>query len=1042
MIYEKSRKAAIDPEEFRNPGSDYRGAPFWAWNCRLDKDRLLREIEQIKAMGMGGFHIHCRSGLETKYLGDEFMKLVVSCDEKAKKENMLCWLYDEDRWPSGYGGGYVTENHRFRARYLVLEPLLGGKARKTEYSSSGRAVFSRERTLLGRYFVKLRDDGRLESYRRLKAGEEKKDEDEPYIWEAWLEVSGDNPWFNNQAYVNTLDKNAVRKFLEVTHERYYEFVGEEFGRSIPAIFTDEPQFPRKECLRFPEERKSVVLPFTDDFEETFAKSYGMSILDHLPELVWELPEGAVSRARYCYHDHVSERFAAAYADTVGNWCRDHGLMLTGHMMDEPTLESQTGALGDCMRSYRSFDLPGIDMLCDQRELTTAKQAESASHQYGRRGMMSEIYGVTNWDFDFRGHKLAGDWQAALGVTLRVHHLSWVSMRGEAKRDYPASIGYQSPWYREYHVIEDHFARLNTALTRGCPAVRVGVIHPVESYWLHWGPVSQTENVRREMDKEFQDLTSWLLYGLIDFDFISESLLPSQAGEPENGRFVVGRMSYDVVIVPNCETLRSTTLHALEKASAAGCRVIFAGKPARFMDARESGEPARFAETCGRVSFNRAEILDSLEKIRDVDVRKETGERSDNLFYQMRLDGRNRWLFLCHVNPMRNPDIASAETVSIAVRGEWEPSVYDTMTGEIRRCRCRVENGLTKIMHRFSQHDSLLILLEPAGCAGNRTGKAVGESNELPDLSGYRKSYLPEPNFAARSEPNVLLLDMADYSFDDGEWQEKEELLRIDNKFRRLLGYPLRMESLAQPWAVRDEERSAHVLRLKFRFMSELEVDGAFLALEDPQNAGIFLNGHEVENRPFGWFVDESISRVRLPRIRAGENEILLTIPFNRKTNVEWCYLLGEFGVSVSGREARIVKTPERLLFGDWVGQGFPFYAGNVTYECSFESGEGDAYLEVSHFRAPVVSASVDGKKAGLIAFAPYLLSLGHLDRGVHRVALTAYGNRINSFGAVHNADEAMRYMGPNAWRTEGSAWSYEYRLSRMGILTTPTIWMK
>ena len=63
------------------------------------------------------------------------------------------------------------------------------------------------------------------------------------------------------------------------------------------------------------------------------------------------------------------------------------------------------------------------MLYDSRELNTAKQAQSAVHQYGREGMLSELYGVTGWEFDFRGHKLAGDWQAALGVTVRVHHLT-------------------------------------------------------------------------------------------------------------------------------------------------------------------------------------------------------------------------------------------------------------------------------------------------------------------------------------------------------------------------------------------------------------------------------------------------------------------------------------------------------------------------------------------------------------------------------------------------------------------------------------------
>ncbi|CDK28012.1 unnamed protein product [Kuraishia capsulata CBS 1993] len=84
----------------------------------------------------------------------------------------------------------------------------------------------------------------------------------------------------------------------------------------------------------------------------------------------------------------------------------------------------------------------------------------------------------------QGHKSQGDWLAALGVTLRAHHLTWVSMRGPSKRDFPASVGYQSPWYEEYSLVESHSARLNTALTCGKAVVRIGVIHPLRTTdWL-------------------------------------------------------------------------------------------------------------------------------------------------------------------------------------------------------------------------------------------------------------------------------------------------------------------------------------------------------------------------------------------------------------------------------------------------------------------------------------------------------------------------------------------------------------------------------
>ena len=175
----------------------------------------------------------------------------------------------------------------------------------------------------------------------------------------YREIAKDAPWFNNQAYLDTLSAKAVQRFVSVTHDAYYGAVGDEFGKTVPAIFTDEPQVARKGTLAYANSVQNVALPWTDDLEETFAATYKTSLIVHLPELLWDLPDGQPSLTRYRYHDHLSERFAAAFADTCGAWCREHGIALTGHMMEEPTLHSQTSALGEAMRSYRSFDIPGM-----------------------------------------------------------------------------------------------------------------------------------------------------------------------------------------------------------------------------------------------------------------------------------------------------------------------------------------------------------------------------------------------------------------------------------------------------------------------------------------------------------------------------------------------------------------------------------------------------------------------------------------------------------------------------------------------------------
>ena len=1023
----KIRKKGWTKKIFRNPPCEYRAAPFWAWNCDLNKDLLLREIDQMKRMGMGGFHMHVRTGMSTTYLSDGFMQLIRDCVDKAKEERMRAYLYDEDRWASGAAGGYVTREERYRARYLLFTTVSYEQAEENPASVPVDSPRTGKGRLLARYAVRLNDEGELAEYRLLKDGQQA--DAAETAWYAYLEIEKESPWFNNQTYVNTLDKKAIERFVEITHERYKEVVGNEFGGAVQSIFSDEPQFSRKTTLGFAGEKKDVVLPWTDDLPDTFRAAYGEELLAGLPELYWELPGGAVSLIRYHYHDHIAERFAEGFADTVGTWCARNGLLLTGHMMEEPTLKSQTAALGEAMRSYRSFQLPGIDMLCDWREYTTAKQAQSAAHQFGCPGVMSELYGVTNWDFDFRGHKLAGDWQAALGVTLRVPHLTWVSMEGEAKRDYPASIGYQSPWYTEYPMVEDHFARLNTVLTRGKAQVRLGVIHPVESYWLHWGPSEATALVRDEMDEHFQSLAQWLLYGLIDFDYISESLLPQQC-EAGNAPLSVGEMAYDVVLVPDCQTLRATTVDRLESFVAAGGRLVFAGRIPELVDAKPSGRVKELAQRAECISFSKGAILSALDGVRFVDIRDDKGMRTTNLLHQVRAEGDTRYVFLCHGEKPENPDVCPREDIVLRIRGEWKVRRMDTATGEIAPLHVAYEKGRTVLRYAFYAYDSLLIELTP--------GRAeAGE--DAPAEKKFDYYALWHPVEIALSEPNVLLLDTAQYAFDDEEnWRDEEELLRADDAFREELGYPLRKKEVAQPWVVPDEPITHH-LRLKFTVHSEMEIKAPQLALEKAESVEIAVNGCPVDNASVGWFVDESIKKVQLPDLPAGDSVIELTLPFGRRSNVEWCYLLGDFGVRVQGAEKTVIPPVRRLGFGDWTTQGLPFYCGNVTYKIPVRVEKDTLTIRVPQYRGSVLGMEMDGVRQGDMAYAPYEYTFTNLQPGEHEVGITVYGNRVNGFGCVHNCDDSTSWFGPDCWRSEGVRWCYEYRLRKSGLLVSPQI---
>lgn len=1060
MFYKERKEAELREELFKNPGIEYRGAPFWAWNKKLDKEELVEQVKQFKKMGMGGFHIHCRVGLDTEYLGEYFFSCVEACVKKAKEEGLLVYLYDEDRWPSGSAGGLVTKDLENRTRFLVLSRLGYQGAEEEGYMAAAKAVRSKNRIHLGYYNIKLNRDGFLSSYKYSK----EKMENEEDVWEAYLEISGDTPWFNNQAYVNTMDKKAIRKFLDITHEQYYEHLRNDFGSEIKSIFTDEPQTTHKGMLITPFDKEPIITPFTDDFDMTFQEKYGYSIIERLPEVFWETEDQTGLQARYHYHVHVLERFSEAFGDQIGNWCQEHGIYLTGHMLNEWTLHSQTMAIGECMRPMKKFGIPGVDMLCDRRELSTLKQAQSVARQQGREGVMCEIYGVTGWSFDFRNHKLAGDWQAALGVTFRVPHLTWVSMEGEGKRDYPACIGRHSPWYEKYRIVEDHFARLNTAMTRGKPCVRVGVIHPVESYWMYWGNKEQTSLIRQVLEENFENLIKWMLYGLIDFDFISEALLAEENDERSGGegkKFSVGCMSYDVIIVPECVTLRSSTVEKLEDFIKCDGKVVFMGEIAKFVDAVPSSRVKKLKEKAIHIPFNRVSLMEVLESQRDIHIdifpldgmdptrikHKENGTQADNLFYQMRQDGDKKWLFICHVNKPNNEAVAWSERWDIKIKGEYQAVCYDTMEGRCYPIKSEIVNGNTVVHYVASFHDSLLLKL--ISVRNVKKTEIVKEIEHVVEENGeevfkipQNRKFLPEPFRYKLEERNSLLLDVAQYAFDNGELQEQEELLRIDNLFREKLHYPLRMEALAQPWTEKNEEKLYHALKLHFIIYSEIEVNEVELAMEHPEVAEIIWNGKLVDYVDSGFYVDESIRTCKLKNLQKGKNTLLVKIPFGKKTNVEWMYLLGNFGTKTVGKYGIITDLPRKLYYGDITRQNLAFYGGNLEYTSKIRTESGILNLEVSHYKGALLEIFLDGEYKGTLFMAPYRKNLGKVKKGEHEITIKVYGNRSNTFGAVHNADCKESWYGPNLWRTVGNKWSYEYQLEPMGILTTPVYWIE
>ena len=284
------------------------------------------------------------------------------------------------------------------------------------------------------------------------------------------------------------------------------------------------------------------------------------------------------------------------------------------------------------------------------------------------------------------------------------------------------------------------------------------------------------------------------------------------------------------------------------------------------------------------------------------------------------------------------------------------------------------------------------------------------------------------------EPNVLVLDMAKWSVKGGAEQPREEILRVDTAVRSAIGYKPWGGSTVQPWAMKIAP-PAHKVRLVYEFESEIAVESALLGVECPEGMQITFNGKAVDRTPTGYYVDRSIKTLVLPPMQKGRNVLEIEKLYGERSTLESVYILGSFGVRVAGSIAKIVALPKHLAFADITRQDLGFYSGKLTYRFEVETKGGDLAVTVPRFRASVLRISADGKSVP-VSFSPYTARFA-LPAGKHCVEIAAYIPRTNGFAPLHNCDETCAYQNPAAWRTEGDKWSYEYCLTREGLLATP-----
>jgi hypothetical protein len=974
---------------FKNPGVEWRGKPFWSWNGKLEKEELLRQIHVLKEMGMGGFFMHSRTGLETEYLGDEWFDLINVCADEAEKIGLEAWLYDEDRWPSGLAGGLVSQHPEFRQKAILLEI--------DPAESRGNVIAEFTCDINGIVCTNL---GTGKNRLRFSVVEQ-----------------GKCGFYNGFTYIDTMNRAATEAFLKCTHEKYAAKCGDRLGKSIKGLFTDEPhRGALLDGFSMYMENGEHTVPYTQKLFAEFEARFGYDLKEKLPELFLQMDGRRVSQVKWHYVELLQQLFLENFAIPCKAWCEKHNLILNGHILHEDNLTAQTAMSGSMMRYYEHMSWPGVDVLTEgNRNYWIVKQCSSAARQTGQKWMLSELYGCTGWQMPFAGHKAVGDWQALLGINVRCHHLSWYNMRGESKRDYPASILHQSAWYKEYKHVEDYFSRFGFMMAQGEPVCDLLVINPVETFWaqvhLGWSKgLGLKDEHLKTLEEKYQTLFTWLLESQIDFDYGDEEMT-GRLGVVEDGVLRVGCAKYKTVLISGMETIRASTLAILNEFSEKGGRVIVLGDAPRFINAVE--EPQNIEQGISNfegIAWGKETLLTALPEPQAV-------VDAPDLFGQLRKtdDG----LIFAALNVNRDE---RCENAVVRIKTDLPITAWNCETGEISAVETETSNGWKVFKTDFPKGGQKLWV------AGHNV-----EASSLPLQSCGRAAtatLVLGPFDYALSEPNVCVLDAAEYRIDGGNWQPEKDVLKIDRQIRDAHGVMRRGGEMCQPWfTAQYPVKKLCPVQLRYSFEIEVMPESLELVIEEPENFSVEINGNSLDLSVSNPWIDIAFHRVRIPKNfpKLGQNEIVLKTVYKETSNLEAIYLLGDFGVQFRGVQRMLVPRIGQLEIGDICPQGFPFYSGAVTYRVPLPDG-------AQRLRLPSFGGACAKVGGQVIGWDPF-----EADVSGDVVEVEIILTRRNTFGPLHDTVKNRSYNGPDHWLTEGQEYSPEPVLLPAGLLTQPRI---
>ena len=567
--------AAAVSKVWQSPPPEYGPEPYYGLNGPATLETVQHDLDTMKSLGFNAVTVQAGRGMLQTYLSPEYFAFFKQFVAEAEKRDLRVWIVDDIGYPSGFAGGkFTSEKPELRMRALSIEKRLAVKGGETLKQDVGAdTVAAMAMSASGQHVAVPIAQAAIEW--TAPAGSDWTVLLVEHVFRTSPTRSDTNPTRQkdqSQSLEDYLDPAATAAYLEFTHEKYYEAMPEEFGKTIMGFRGDEPDY------------SIAGLPWTPALFDRFQKVKGYDVRPYVAAILASQGgrgqtaaalRNAEQRAKGDYYDVFSQMFRDGFFKPQGEWCAAHRVEYQVHLNHEEMAMALVRSEGDFLRDMKYVQVPGIDTIWHQIWTDTISDfprlASSAAHVYGHPRAFTESFAAYRPVPDIAMARYILNEQLVRGVNLvETMYYPSTATPGPAagtaepaiRRGGPSTLMRDPAW----PALMEYVRRVSYVMSMGRPAAEVALYVPSSSMWL--GDAAA--------DTQFVATEQMLSERQIDFDIVNGDALAADLKADAGSFETVSGNRYHVVIVPSASLITESELDRLKAFVKGGGKVLFLG----------------------------------------------------------------------------------------------------------------------------------------------------------------------------------------------------------------------------------------------------------------------------------------------------------------------------------------------------------------------------------------------------------------------------------------------------------------------------------